>query len=120
QAVAALRELVHPAQELHGALQHVGEVEQRSLVQRGLILRERDREHPADAACEHHVEVAAEGAHYPLDRLAEPQRLLPMALARLGARVVVVSIRMNAIRRPWLAVGLEEMRRHTGHEPADR
>ena len=65
---AALRELVHPPQQVDGALQHVREVEQRSLVERVPVLRERDREHPPDAAREDDVQVAAERADDVLDR----------------------------------------------------
>ena len=50
EAVAALRELVHPPEQLDGALEDVREIEQRSLVERLLVLRQRDREHRADAA----------------------------------------------------------------------
>ena len=74
EAVAALRKFVHPPEQIDGSLEDVGKVEDRSLVQRDAILRERDREHPPDTAREHRVEVAAERAREILNRLAELQR----------------------------------------------
>ena len=59
---AALRELVHLPEQIERALQHVREIENRSIVERLAVLRQRDREHPLDAAREHDVEVAREGA----------------------------------------------------------
>ena len=55
---AALRELVHLPEQIEGALEHVREVEHRALLERLAILRQRNREHPPDAARQHDVEVA--------------------------------------------------------------
>ena len=62
EAKAALGELVHLPQQIERALEHVREIEDRSLLERLAVLRERDREHPLDAAREHDVEVAREAA----------------------------------------------------------
>src|SRR5262249_30433042 len=56
---AALGELVHALEELHGALEHTRKIEQRSGVERALILRQRHGKDSPDAARHHHVQVAA-------------------------------------------------------------
>ena len=86
---AALRELVHLPQQLERALEHVGEVEDRALVERPPVLRQRDREHPPDAAREHDVEVARERPDDALDvrrDLRRPRR--DAASQRVRRRIV--------------------------------
>src|SRR4029077_1915910 len=83
-------------------------------------LREGNREHPADAAREHDVQVAAESPEDGLDGRAEPVGLEAMTLPGGGAGIVVVLIRMNAIARPRLAVRLERVRGDAVQETADR
>ena len=60
EPVAALRELVHLPQQLDGALEQLGEVDDVVLVQRAPVLVAGHREHRCDAAREQHVEVAGE------------------------------------------------------------
>ena len=67
---AALRELVHLPQQVERPLQHVGKIEHRSLVERLAVLRQRDREHPLDAARQHDVQIAREGGDDPSRRAA--------------------------------------------------
>ena len=78
----ALRELVHPAQELQRAIEHVGEVEHRSLVEHLAVLGQRHGEHPPDAAREDDVQVAVEGRHDVGDARCERKDARSMALRR--------------------------------------
>ena len=64
---AALRELVHLPQQIERALKDIGEIEHRALVERAPVLRERDREHPPDAARHDHVQIACERRDDTLD-----------------------------------------------------
>ena len=87
----ALRELVHPAQQLERAIEHVGEVEHGSFVENLAVLGQRNGEHPLHAAREHDVEVAVEGEHHVLDALRElrtrqPDGAWPRRRTDSGAR----------------------------------
>ena len=81
---AALRELVHVLQQLDRALEHAGEIEQRVRLERALILLQRDREDPPDAARHDDVQIAPERA----DRLGDGRRDLRRARAMALPRVV--------------------------------
>ena len=67
EAITALRELVHLAQQIQRALQDVREIEHRALVERAPVLRQRDREHPPDAPRHDGVQVARERRDDTLD-----------------------------------------------------
>ena len=86
EAKPALRELVHPAQQLEGAIEHVGKVEHRSFVENLAVLRQRDGEHPLDAAREDDVEVALEGEHDVRDALRKLEHSRPMSFGRILRR----------------------------------
>ena len=60
EPVSALGELVHAAQQIQGARQHLGEVEHRAGGQLPLVLGHRDREHALHPPREHHVQIAVE------------------------------------------------------------
>ena len=60
---AALGEFVELLQQRHRPLEHAGEVEQGVRIERALVLLQRDREDPPDAARHDDVEVAAEAAN---------------------------------------------------------
>ena len=72
------RELVHVLEQLDRALEDAGEIEQRVRVERVLILLQRDREDPPDAARHDGVQIAPERA----DRLAHRAARSANAAAR--------------------------------------
>ena len=59
---SAVGELVHLLQKLHGAFEDAGEIEQRARLEIALILPQRHREDPPDAARLDHVQIASESA----------------------------------------------------------
>ena len=99
EPVAALRELVHLAQQVERALEDVGEIQHRPLVEGAAVLRERDAEHAPDAARHDGVEVARERRHDALDRRAELRDRGAMAPRRLGGRIVVGLVGMERAGR---------------------
>ena len=110
----ALRELVHPAQQLERAIEHVGEVEDGSLVEHLAVLRQRNGEHPPDAAREHDVEVAVEGEDHLGDARRDGQTRPPDAVWPLRRRIVVRAVGVNDAARARLA------RRRSGNGRAMR
>ena len=101
EPVAALRKLIHPPQQVQGALKHVGKIEHRPGSELALVLRDRDRKHPLRTAREHHVQVAVERRQ----RLGHRRRELPPRLAVVP----------TGLRRPALpgAIGCEPLTRPT-------
>ena len=53
EPVAALRELVHAAEQPQRARERLGEIDDRPRVERPPVLGPRDQQHPADAARDH-------------------------------------------------------------------
>ncbi len=74
ELVPAAREFLHLPQQIERTREHAGKIEQRAGVQRALILRHRDREHPPDAARQHDVQIAPERAHRLHNRRRDARR----------------------------------------------
>ena len=75
EPVAALRELLHVAQQIERAEQQVGEVEHRVRVERAPVLGFGNAVHPEDAARDKHVQIAFVAGGGVLDgtRMADDQ-----------------------------------------------
>ena len=119
ETVAALRELVHLAQQVEGALEHVRKIQHRALVERPPILRERDSEHALDAARHDRVEIAGEARHHPFDRGAELRDRLAMPAGRVRRRIVLRLVGMDRAGRARPAVARQEVRRDALDQPTD-
>ena len=108
---AALRELVHVLQQLDGALEHAGKIEQRVRLERALVLAQRDREDPPDAARHHDVQIAPERAN----RLGHDRRDRRRAGAMPLPRVVGAAVgRREAGAGESLAARLAVLRQEVG------
>ncbi len=117
---AALRELVHPPQQLERAIEHVGKVEHRSAVEDLAVLGQGDGEHPLHAAREHDVEVAVEGEDHVGDARRELEHARPMALGRVVRLVVLRAVGIDDPACPRAAVGGQEMGRNAIEDAAER
>src|SRR5262249_41020498 len=87
EAKAALGEFVHLLEQPHRTLEDAGEIEQRVRLERLLVLAQRDREDPPDAARHHRVEVAPET----LDRVGDERRDRRRARAMAPPRVLRIA-----------------------------
>ena len=74
EPVPGARELVHPAQQVDGALEDVGEVEQRARLELAAILGHADVEEALHAAHEGRVHVAVEAAQHVVDHRGQRRR----------------------------------------------
>ena len=77
EAVAALRKLLHPAQQIERAQQQIGEIEHGVRVERAPVLGLGDAEHPSDPTRHQHVEIAPVGSRHPRRRRRRGRRRGP-------------------------------------------
>ena len=112
----ALGELVHLLEQLDGALEHAGEIEQRVRIERVLVLPQRDREDPPDAARHHRVEIAPEGADGRVHGRREPKGGRAVTLPGVR-RVAVVGGEAGA--GELLAARLPFLGQEVGAKPID-
>jgi hypothetical protein len=111
EPVAALGELVHLAQQLHGARDQLGEVHHVVLRQDAAVALDGEREQPVHAAREDHVHVAGprgervahrwrrrgEGPAVPLERRGRRRIVAPVAV-RTGPRLPLLRQEVGADR----------------------
>jgi hypothetical protein len=97
-AQPALRKLVQVLQQLDGAFQDAGKVQQRVRFQRVLVLTQRHREDPPDAARHHGVQVAPESADGVGHERRQRRRRRPMPPPRV-VRVAVRGVERVPVKR---------------------
>ncbi len=111
EPVAALRELVHLPQQVERPLEHIGKIENRALVQRAPVLRQRDPEHPLDAARHDRVEIAGKSVHHPFDGRSDLRHRGAVTPRGIDRRVMVCLVRVDRAGRAWPAIRRQEVRR---------
>ena len=116
-AQPALRKLVQVLQQLDGAFQDAGKVEQRVRFQRVLVLTQRHREDPPDAARHHGVQVAPESADGVGHERRQRRRRRPMPPPRV-VRVAVRGVERRA--REALAARFAVLREEIGAQAIDQ
>src|SRR6476469_3281503 len=111
QPESALRELVHLTKQVERALQHVAEIQNRSLVQGPPVLIERDLEHLPDTACQDSVEIPSEHVQHALDLRCDLKHRGAVLSCVFGRTVIPVpSVGMNAAAATRSTVGGQKMR----------
>ena len=121
ELVAAPRELLHLLEQIDGARQDLGEIQDRVLFERADVLRDRDVEDAPDAARENRVQVAAEPPNEVGDRARDLGGGQAVALPGLrGGAVVDLVAGAREVAFARLAVLLDEIRAQPVEESPQR
>ena len=89
EPVPALREVVHPPQQIERPQQQIREIEHRVRIERPAVLGVGDAEHPPDSARHQHVQIAAIGSRHPDDGVGVAHDEIPVG-APVGSEAKAV------------------------------